>query len=344
MQLAAMALTTARPAFRTEWPSSERLAAVTASAAEGGRVRSQLRPEQELYVGEVRDAAMPDGVACPQCRGRAVVRHGKRRGIQRYKCKSCRRVFTDLTGTVLQGLHRPDLWLEFSRCLTEGLSVRASASRLGISKNTAFAWRHRALAALSAVDRNRTCKGVVEVMQCPILRSFKGSRVPPEARMDHLAPQVRRYYRVHAQLIPQSRLATMVVAVDRASRMRAAIIERGENLTPTLLTMSSADAEVCASRRYGLLRLRSDWPGRVIWLDGSWGRLVDRGRVARMPHYHLRNAYRLMSRFQEWLGRFLGVATKYLVRYFAWYMRYAALTTMQRDVAAKVLLLEVLRA
>lgn len=343
MYVATMALATAYPAYGSEWPPGDRLAILRKPALKDPRRTLSSRPEQELYLGEVRDAAMPRGVVCPHCSSTQVVRYGKRRGVQRYMCNACVRTFSDFTGTVLHGLRRRELWLEFSKCLAEGISVRATARRLGVAKNTAFDWRHRAMAALSAADCVDTCEGVVEVMQRSIVHSFKGSKVPQEAQLNHLRPTVRRYHLGHAHLFPPRRLATMVVAVDRAGRARAAVIARGENLTPTLLTMASASATICASRRYGRLQLKADWPGRIHWLDRNHNECGRAGRASRRSQYHLRNAYRLMYHFHEWLARFLGVASKYLVRYFAWYLRYAALILTQPDAAAKLLLIEVLR-
>lgn len=341
---ATMCLATERPAYGLTWPPGERLATSAARSEAKGLLAPAERPERELYLGEVRDAAMPAGVVCPNCSDRQVVLYGKRAGLQRYRCNACRRTFTELTGTVLHGLRRRDLWLRFSRCLMEGLTVRDAAARLGIAKNTSFAWRHRAIAALASADSRDTCEGVVEIAQWPILHSFKGSRVPQEARMGHLKRVFRRYHQAYSHLLPASRLATMVVALDRGGRTRAVVTARHENLTPALLKMVSADAEICASRRHGYLNLRVDWPGRVHWLDGNHNRVSPTGSVECVPIYHVRNARRLMSGFQSWLAGFLGVATKYMLRYFSWYLRCAALASTQLDVAAKLLLGEVIRA
>jgi transposase-like protein len=78
-----------------------------------------------------------------------VVRYGRRGAVQRYKCKTCRCYFTDLTGSVLHRIRRRDRWLDFCLCMVEGLSVRETARSVGICKNTAFAWRHRVIAAMA---------------------------------------------------------------------------------------------------------------------------------------------------------------------------------------------------
>ncbi len=252
------------------------------------------------------------------------------------------RTFTNFTGTVLHGLRRLDLWLDFCRCLTEGLSVRHVAAELGISKNTSFAWRHRVISALASADSDIMCEGLVELAQLPMLRSFKGSRVPAEAHMGGLKSSVRRHHRVYGHLIPRSRQITMVVAVDRAGRVRATVAPCGEALTPTLAKMTQADAEVCTPRFGSRLRFGTGWPGGVKWICTS---AQAPGRTSKddgCPLYHVRNANRLIHYFMEWMMRFCGVATKYLLRYFAWYLRCAALAVVNSRVTAKLLLFEAL--
>ena len=58
----------------------------------------------------VRQHRWPDGVCCPACGSRTVVRDGSddtQPHRQRYRCKTCAGRFDDLTGTVLAGHHQP---------------------------------------------------------------------------------------------------------------------------------------------------------------------------------------------------------------------------------------------
>src|SRR5215218_4821569 len=58
----------------------------------------------------VRQHRWPEGVCCPGCSSRAVIRDGcddTQRQRQRDRCKACAGRFDDLTGTVLAGHHPP---------------------------------------------------------------------------------------------------------------------------------------------------------------------------------------------------------------------------------------------
>ena len=41
---------------------------------------------------------------CPHCKARRVIRHGHANGLQRYRCRDCRKTFSALTGTPLARL------------------------------------------------------------------------------------------------------------------------------------------------------------------------------------------------------------------------------------------------
>ena len=54
--------------------------------------------------------------ACPHCGPERRQKWGQTRtGVQRYRCSSCERTYSGLTGTAICGLHRHDLFLETIR-------------------------------------------------------------------------------------------------------------------------------------------------------------------------------------------------------------------------------------
>lgn len=330
--------------FGCERPIEERLAALALPiSAERGELPSRA-VRAELWVGEIRDALMPRGPVCPSCRGSAIVRYGKRRGVQRYKCKECRSYFTDLTGFALHRVRRRDLWLDFCQCMVEGLSVRQTARSLGISKNTAFAWRHRVIAALASADSHIPCSGIVEVVHHPLVRSFKGSQVPNGARLDDLDWIVRRYRSAYRHALPPARLGGFLLAVDREGRARARVTMHGESLAGALRRIASYDADICAYRSYSSLAAPMDWPDRVNWVGGRRGRLKARDRLDPGPLYHARNVRGLLHKFRDWMRPFRGVATRYLLRYFSWYLRASACAAVRPGAAARFLFFEALQA
>jgi transposase-like protein len=102
---------------------------------------------QEPPTTEVLDS-LPALQSCPYCQAKAehLASWGWSRGLRRYRCRACRRACSAVSSSGLARLHYPERWKNYAQALIDGLSVRKAAKRCGISKNTAFLWRHRFLA------------------------------------------------------------------------------------------------------------------------------------------------------------------------------------------------------
>ena len=89
----------------------------------------------------VRQHRWPEGVRCPACNSRTVVRDGfdeTQAHRQRYRCKTCAGRFDDLTGTVLAGHHQPlRIWVLCLYFMGLNLSNEQIAQELGIDPDDA---------------------------------------------------------------------------------------------------------------------------------------------------------------------------------------------------------------
>lgn len=96
----------------------------------------------------------PDKISyCPHCSSSMIVKNGKNRlKIQRYKCKSCKKNFSSSTFSPLYHSKKPiEYWIKYLECLYNKFSVRASAEKTKIHRNTAFYWRHKILYSIDHV-------------------------------------------------------------------------------------------------------------------------------------------------------------------------------------------------
>ena len=63
----------------------------------------------------VRELRWPDGIACPSCESRQVIKRGfddTEPARQRYECHDCHTRFDDLTDTIFAGHHQPlKVWM-----------------------------------------------------------------------------------------------------------------------------------------------------------------------------------------------------------------------------------------
>ena len=74
----------------------------------------KLIDEVQCYQ-TVRDLRWPDGIICPSCQSKEVIKRGfddTDPARQRYECHGCNRRFDDLTDTIFAGHHQPlKVWI-----------------------------------------------------------------------------------------------------------------------------------------------------------------------------------------------------------------------------------------
>ena len=75
---------------------------------------TNLIDEVQCYQ-TVRELRWPDGVVCPSCESKYVIRRGfddTEPARQRYECHDCTKRFDDLTDTIFAGHHQPlKVWI-----------------------------------------------------------------------------------------------------------------------------------------------------------------------------------------------------------------------------------------
>jgi len=98
----------------------------------------QIKANSDNSSVNLIESHSQDTHLCPHCGSVHLSRWGKSHGLQRYRCKECKKTFNALTGSALSRLRHKELWLSYSQCLHEGMSVRKSAASCGISKSTSF--------------------------------------------------------------------------------------------------------------------------------------------------------------------------------------------------------------
>ena len=113
---------------------------------------------------------------CAHCGHSKYVKFGIDKGSQRYKCKCCKRSFTEYTGTWMAGLQRKDKIDDYLALMLEEKSLDKIKVALSINKKTAFDWRHKILASLSENGKDDFI-GITESDETFFLNSEKGRPV-----------------------------------------------------------------------------------------------------------------------------------------------------------------------
>ena len=241
---------------------------------------------------------------CVHCHATELRPWGFSGDLPRYRCKACGKTSNALTGTPMARLRKRHLWQDYAEALTQSLSVRKAAIHCGVSKNTAFRWRHRFLSRI-ADHQAQHVSGIVEADETFFLASFKGQRDLPRPPRKRGGSAKRRG--LSAEQIP------VLVVRDRSGRQADFKLEKldarhvGERLRPLV----DADAILCTDSA-GVY-------AHFAKAEGITHRPVNPSQKRRVDGaFHIQNVNAYDSRLKSWMIPFHGVATKYLANYLGW--------------------------
>jgi transposase-like protein/IS1 family transposase len=213
-------------------------------------------------IGALLAELTADGICCPHCGAIGVVRWGQTRGLQRWRCKECRRTFTALTGTGLGHLRLRDRWTDYAESIRRGEPLKQAAERCGIHINTAFRWRHRFLqGGAHSLER---LTGITEADETFVRRSAKGQ---PELRKQWARPPRRRGGTVKKPGRNKEHVIVWV-ARDRGGATVDKVLDHVDTATlrPLLAQAVSPDAILCTDGWRAYYELPGNW---TFGMNGS---------------------------------------------------------------------------
>ena len=264
------------------------------------QLRSRLSGAGDLPLDVIKAPSR-----CPHCQSRELRSWGSSGDLPRYRCKVCGKTSNALTGTPMARLRKRHRWQDYAEALTQSLSVRKAATHCGVSKNTAFLWRHRFLSQI-ADHQAQHASGIVEADETFFLESFKGQRDLPRPPRKRGGSAKRRG--LSAEQIP------VLVVRDRSGQQADFKLEKldarhvGERLRPLV----DADAILCTDS--------AGFYAHFAKAKGITHRPINPSQKRRVDGaFHIQNVNAYDSRLKNWMMMpFQGVATKYLTNYLGW--------------------------
>lgn len=264
------------------------------------------RVERGEGVADYLQGGFEAAPKCPHCAHTRLYRHGQANGLQRYRCRACRRTFNVLTGTPLARLRHKSKWLGYLQSLLASQTIRQAAQGLGVNPKTSFRWRHRFLEWIKN-DRPNRLHGITEADETYFHESLKGARkLHRPARRRGSAAKQRGTSKEHV---------CVVIARDRTGQTADFVSGRGpvskaqlhQHLQPLLDEDVLLVSDDNASYRY----FAHEAGISHETVTSSAGERV-RGA------FHVQNVNAYHSRLRTWIQRFHGVATRYLPNYLGW--------------------------
>lgn len=260
----------------------------------------------ETQVIEVIESSFDGKKACPHCGSVKLYRFGVVSGLQRYRCRDCKKTFNALTKTPLARLRHKGRWLTYLEAMAQSRTVRQSAADSKVHRNTSFRWRHRFLKWISQ-DRPARLHGITEVDETHILESDKGKK-------KRVRKSRKRGGTATKKGISNEQVCVLVVR-DRSGQTLDFVMGTGAlsklELTDALKPALDADVLLVsdANPTYEAFCHSENISHEIVNL--SQGQRVKGA-------YHIQNVNAYHSRFKQWLERFHGVATDYLANYLGW--------------------------
>jgi len=268
--------------------------------------------ESEASVMEVRKGIQEKSrFACPHCSSDVIVGHGTYKGRKRYKCKSCKKTFNDLTGTSISGIHKKQKWQAYMGCISEGLTLREAAKKAHISFRTSFVWRHKVLSSLQEIGCTKM-EGIIESDETFFLFSEKGKRTIKDRK-----PRKRGGKASKAGINDEH--VAVIVATDRHGDFVAQVAGRGritaKQIDKSLCKWIGDKSEVICTdshRSYGSFAKKRGL--KHVSINASKGQHV-KDKV-----YHIQNINSIHSSMKDWMRRFKGgIGSDYMQNYMNWF-------------------------
>ena len=245
---------------------------------------------------------------CPACKSSRIHGHGSYRGRNRCKCLECKKTFNDFTGTSISGIKKTQKFQEYIK-IAGDTTIRKAASVLELNVKTIFDWRHKLLSSFPK-SSGQKFSGIVECDDKQLNISEKGNK-----KLDRKA-----YKR------PSDRTIKRGVSDDKVSVMVAT--DRIGNITMQIAKIGRID-KGSVERTIGDLVLDNNvlcsdsHPSIISWAQDK--KLEHHVFIAARQHvkdkcYHVQHVNSLDNRYERWVSKFYGIATKYLANYMNWFI------------------------
>lgn len=277
---------------------------------------SQLQQEHELQTPVLEKAKAEYAEktplkVCPHCGSKHVNRRGKsKKGIPMFSCKDCKKWYSLTTGTSMSHIHKKKEWIDYLKCINQGLSIRESAKQVGISIQTSFTWRHKILAALDSLEPEQL-SGTVECDELELPINEKGSR-DLERKPRKRGTDFSRNDEAQAGVVQ------VVTAVERKGNKMLKAVETmrisKENIETVLNEKLANDTVFITDKHHSYKAF------------GKSNEAIEHKSVKSTDHIsksdkrvHLQTVNQTHKQLRDFLNDFNGVSTKYLQNYLNWY-------------------------
>jgi transposase-like protein len=264
---------------------------------------------KEDYISLRREKLLNKQVGCPHCDNRQYYRFGKDKGSMRFRCKNCKKTFTEYTGTWMAGIHKKELINSYLDHMHQKKSLDKIKESLCINKKTAFDWRHKILSSFENAEQ-KNFNGIVESDETFFLKSDKGNK--------NLNRKGRKRGGKSSKRGISDEQVAVITTTDRKGSMDLKVATLGriekKDIENAIGNRIEEGSVLCTDGHVSYKGFATDNQIPQIVLR------ADLKQFVKHDVYHIQNVNSLHNQVKKWIdSNFYGVSTKYLQNYLNWY-------------------------
>ena len=251
-------------------------------------------------------------IECPHCQSNNIIRNGyDKNNVQTYQCKNCRKKFNACTNTLVARIKLTyEQLIIFFECMNDKLSIKKTAAKMGVNKNTAFLLRHKVLDCISSIRKKSKLKGKTEADETYESINLKGTKpddMPRYSKSRSSKGGSKRGISNHQVCIAS--------AIDEYDNFFLEIVGTGPITSEEveLVFKNKIDEVTC---------LITDCKSSYEKLSREQNIKLEQiksGTYVNSNGYSLANINSLHSELSTFLSHFKGVSTKHLQHYLDWF-------------------------
>ena len=270
------------------------------------QLQEYLTECQNKHSLDFQQVALEQIDSCPHCGSFEIILWGNYKDTKRFMCKKCKRTFTQNTGSIFHHLKEPEKFIKyFTLMFSEDFNtLEALSTRIGISKKTAFYWRHKILISLGS--EAPTFKGITEMDDIWFLYSQKGRKGLKYSRKRGGSSRKGDNNFQAKVLITKERESVSDMSLVKIGRLSKSDISRklSQKFETTSILVSDKHRSISSFAKSENIKHETFIAKKYV----------------KDEIYHVQTvnhiAGELKTRINYWLR---GVSTKYLQNYITWY-------------------------
>lgn len=240
-----------------------------------------------------------------------LVKYGKtKNGNQRYLDKETGKTISISNQSIVKYTKKTyKQWSDYVRCMLYGLSLSKIALEVGISKTTAFNWRHKIIKAMKEYEAEFQLNGEIQLDETYFLLNLKGpwkNKDMPRSPKKRGTPSVKRGI--------SNEQVCVLIGIDETDQILTKIIGQGnplgEDIYQALDSKIAKQSTIITDSKSAYKEVSNHLECELYQIPSGKHRLGDYN-LGVMNQYH--------SELKSWFKRFKGVSTKHLEGYLMWF-------------------------